>query len=151
MKTSKEFCDLLRDIAIALADGKQDEVKMPLLYVHQELEPEDAKKITAAYARTIMNRVPDVKEIGSVSVKTKKDEDDGSHYFLFTLNREKKRKVFTDKDLPAVRAKVIEKVLKLSPDLSHLEPGGVVVAVDTIKRFKDLIREMFDIEANDDQ
>ena len=146
MMNSKEFCNLLREIAIALAEGKQEVVEMPRAYIDANLDPTDAAKITPSYARTIMNRLAEVKEVGSISVKYNQDVE-GVMKFIFTLNKSQKRKViYTKDDIPRIQAKAIKQVLQVSPDMGHLEPEGVVVAVDIIKRYKDLIRNMFGME-----
>lgn len=148
--TTKQFCDGLRSEAGKLASGEKEVSVIEQYNIDAWLSEEDVKKINASYIRTIMNRHPGIKEIGSVKVKRFDGGDGDRARFEITLNREPKRKVFTEKDLPAIQDKAVKQAIKqimiVSPDFSHLEPEGVVVAVDTLKRFKDLVRGMFKLE-----
>ena len=115
--TSKEFCEKLREAARAAATGEV--IKLPVAYITMNVQAEDAKKLNSSYIRTIMNRVPEVKEVGSVSVK-KKTSDDGAEYYEIAINRDTKRRIVTTNDLPAIkeheREKLVEMIMRISPD-----------------------------------
>ncbi|WYX89355.1 hypothetical protein SLPHG_CDS0001 [Salmonella phage Sephi301i] len=109
------------------------------------VQAEDAKKLNSSYIRTIMNRVPEVKEVGSVSVK-KKTSDDGAEYYEIAINRDTKRRIVTTNDLPAIkeheREKLVEKIMRISPEFSHLDDEKALVAMRAVATFKDLIKEI---------
>lgn len=141
--TSKEFCDKLREAARAAAKGEV--IKLPVAYITMHVQAEDAKKLNSSYIRTIMNRVPEVKEVGSVSVK-KKTSDDGAEYYEIAINRDTKLRIVTTNDLPAIkeheREKLVEKIMRISPDFSHLDDEKALVAMRAVATFKDLIKEI---------
>lgn len=152
--SSKDFCDGLRKGAKVLASGEREYIYLRDLDIESALgDDAERVKITPAYIRTTMNRVAEVKELGSVSVRRVTGDPELPDGYRITIVKETRRKVFTDKELPGIKAKaankVIRDILQVSPDLSHLEPQGVVVAVDTIKRFKDLIRDMFGVKEDE--
>lgn len=141
--TSKEFCEKLREAARAAATGEV--IKLPVAYITMNVQVEDAKKLNSSYIRTIMNRVPEVKEVGSVSVK-KKTSDDGAEYYEIAINRDTKRRIVTTNDLPAIkeheREKLVDKIMRISPDFSHLDDEKALVAMRAVATFKDLIKEI---------
>lgn len=94
MATTKEFCDSLRELAKKLASGELDNYIIADALIEDNLDEQDRKKVNASYIRTIMNRVPDVKEIGTVSI-TRTDPVEEAPGFKVAINREAKRQVFT--------------------------------------------------------
>lgn len=141
--TSKEFCDQLREAAKKAAGGEV--IKLPISYITAKVNQEDAKKINSSYIRTIMNRVPDVKEAGTVSVK-KMTRDDGAEYYEIAINKDTKRRVITTNELPSIkeheREKLIDKIMKVSPDFSHMDDEQALIAMRAVAAFKELIKEV---------
>lgn len=141
--TTKEFCDYLRARAKMLASGEIEELKINMALVNDSLGDE-AKKIKPSYIRMTMNRVAEIREIGCVKIRRSDPIEDEFDGFIVTLEREAKRRVFTDKDLPAIRKKANEKliaqILAFTPDFSHLEDGEIVTATKAVAEYKNMIR-----------
>lgn len=142
--TNKEFCNQLRDVARAIGEGKQDEVRMPNAYIMAVLGAEESKKITQSYIRQIIER--ELKKYGKrPSIKTDKDEDGKITYVMSALAGEKVR-VIERKDLPAIQAKAINKVLShildVIPNIIDLEGEQLDGARIAISRYQDMIRKM---------
>lgn len=139
----KEFCDKLREAAKkAIVDGS---VPLPLMFIMTKLDPDDARKVTAGYIRTTVNRVPEVKEAGSISVRKRTNEDGVEYYDLVFVNGVSSRKTVYNKDQvtqakqKAVN-KVVEMLLQLNPNVTDLEGDELAGAMKAIKRYQDLIR-----------
>ena len=139
----KEFCDKLRDAAKkAIVDGN---VPLPLMFIMTKLDPDDARKVTAGYIRTTVNRVPEVKEAGSISVRKRTNEDGVEYYDLVFVNGVSSRKTVYNKDQvnqaknKAVN-KVVEMLIQLNPNVTDLEGDELAGAMKAIKRYQDLIR-----------
>lgn len=145
MATTKEFCDSLRVLAKKLASGELPDYVITDATITDNLDDDDQKKINASYIRTIMNRVPEVKEIGSVSI-TRTDPIEDAPGFKVTINRDAKRKVFTENDLPAIERRLKEKLLKgitsTMPNITDLEGEQLQGAAIAVKRYQDLIKTM---------
>lgn len=139
----KEFCDQLREAAKkALAEGG---VKLPFVYIMTKLEPEDARKVTAGYIRTTVNRVPEVKEAGSISVR-KRTNEDGQEFFdlVFVKGVSSRKTVYNKDQVNQAKNKavneVVEMLLQLNPNVTDLEGDELAGAMKAIKRYQDLIR-----------
>lgn len=139
----KEFCDKLREAAKkAIVDGS---VPLPLMFIMTKLDPDDARKVTAGYIRTTVNRVPEVKEAGSISVRKRTNEDGVEYYDLVFVNGVSSRKTVYNKD-QVMQAKqkavnkVVEMLLQLNPNVTDLEGDELAGAMKAIKRYQDLIR-----------
>ena len=139
----KEFCDKLREAAKkAIVDGS---VPLPLMFIMTKLDPDDARKVTAGYIRTTVNRVPEVKEAGSISVRKRTNEDGVEYYDLVFVNGVSSRKTVYNKD-QVMQAKqkavnkVVEMLLQLNPNVTDLEGDELAGAMKVIKRYQDLIR-----------
>lgn len=145
MATTKEFCDSLRLLAKKLADGELPEFVITDATITDNLDEDDQKKINASYIRTIMNRVPEVKEIGTVSI-TRTDPVEDAPGFKVAINREAKRKVFTENDLPAIERRLKEKLLKgivsTMPNITDLEGDQLHGAAIAVKRYQELLKVM---------
>lgn len=145
--TMKDVCDKLREGANILASGERETINVNLDQLSLALDESDVKKLTPSYVRTIMNRVAAVKEIGSVKI-TRLDVMKGDDFngYQVTLCRESKRKVFTDKDLPGIKQKAVEKainhILDVMPNISDLDGEQLQGAAISIKRYQDLIRSL---------
>ena len=139
----KEFCDKLREAAKkAIVDGN---VPLPLMFIMTKLDPDDARKVTAGYIRTTVNRVPEVKEAGSISVRKRTNEDGVEYYDLVFVKGVSSRKTVYNKDQvtqakqKAVN-KVVEMLIQLNPNVTDLEGDELAGAMKAIKRYQDLIR-----------
>lgn len=145
MATTKEFCDNLRLLAKKLASGELPEYIITDATIDGNLDEQDQKKVNASYIRTIMNRVPEVKEIGTVSI-SRTDPIEDAPGFRIVINRDTKRRIVTTNDLPAIkeheREKLVEKIMRISPDFSHLDDEKALVAMRAVATFKDLIKEI---------
>ena len=141
------FCDTLRDIGRAIGSGERETVFMPEIYLRSRVEGGDA--ITASYMRQVVNRVPEVKRKGVISIKRKvTDEGDG---FVFTLTEAKsKPRVLTGDEINAIvierTAKAVNKALKhlanVMPRVSDLEGDKLAGALIMGERFHEIIDGM---------
>lgn len=144
----KEFCDALRRGATQLAEGKES------IFIKQfdieYLLGESAQGINQSYIRTIMNRVPIVKAIGSVRIKRVSGSDEMPDGYEVTLNREPKRKVITNEDLPEIKARAVrkfaERILGFMPNVMDLEGDERDGAIKGIARYQDMIKAMINDE-----
>lgn len=139
----KDFCNGLREKAKSIADGEP--LIIPLAMLAQRLHPEDAKKVTASYIRTILVRTPEIKEKGSVSIKKCVCPERGE-YLEVTLNENKKRRIITTDDLPAIKEAAVSsafaKFMNIQPDITDLEGDQLIGATVALRRMKDLIKSM---------
>ena len=137
------FCDTLRDIGRAIGSGERETVFMPEVYLRSRVEGGDT--ITASYMRQIINRVPEVKQKGVISIKRKvTDEGNG---FVFTLTEAKsKPRVLTGDDIAKLeikwRAKFIVQLLKTQPRISDLEGERLEGAAIALERMNEMLNEM---------
>lgn len=149
-KTTKDYCDWLRELGRRLASGDIEEYKMSLIDLAGMLSGDDCYKITrsSSYSRTIINRVPEVRAAGRVSIKVEETEDD--KFYVFSLNRDVKRKVITSEDLPAVQAKAVEKfaarILASMPNVTDMQGDKLAGACEGISRYQDMIRNLVNEE-----
>lgn len=143
MATTKEFCDSLRELAKKLASGELENYIIADALIDDNLDEQDRKKVNASYIRTIMNRVPDVKEIGTVSI-ARTDPVEETPGFKVAINREAKRQVFTKNDIPALEKRIGERIAKrllnTMPNITDLEGEQLQGAAIGIKRYQDLIK-----------
>lgn len=143
---AKELCNKLREAGAALGRGDVEDVKLPYYYILQHFggDSSQADKITPAYIRTIINRVPEIKAAGRASVK--RDEIDGSTVFIITVNRDPKRRVLTTEDVAAIEQKAIGKLasqlLGFMPNVTHLEGEKLEGALAGISLYQDMIRKL---------
>lgn len=144
---SKQFCDKLREAGAALGRGDVPEVKLPLHFIDNffAADPDSGSKITAGYIRTIINRVPDVKAKGVVSVKRGEDENYNPVYVI-TIKTDSKRKVITSEDLPALeaawKAKFIKELLSKQPRITDLEGDKLAGAAIALERLAAMLEGM---------
>lgn len=145
MATTKEFCDNLRLLAKKLASGELPEYIITDATIDGNLDEQDQKKVNASYIRTIMNRVPEVKEIGTVSISRTDPIEDAPGFRIF-INREAKRQVFTKNDLPAIEKRMSERIAKrllsTMPNITDLEGEQLQGAAIGIRRYQDLIKSI---------
>ena len=143
---AKEFCNKLREAAVALANGHTEEIKLPIRFIGQHFgDDEKVKSITPGYVRTIMNRVGEVKAVGSCSVKSGFD-DEGDPVYIITLKRDTRRKVLTSDDVQALerkwRAKFIRELLNRPPRVTDLEGDELKGAAIAIERLCSMLESM---------
>lgn len=141
------FCDTLRDIGRAIGSGERETVFMPEVYLRSRVEGGDT--ITASYMRQIINRVPEVKQKGVISIKRKvTDEGDG---FVFTLTEAKsKPRVLTGEEIDEIAEKRAEKavskilnhLVNVMPNITDLEGDKLAGACEAIGRYQDMIRKL---------
>lgn len=142
MSTRKEFCDSLRKLAGMLASGKLDTYLMTDWDMAHALGDE-VKGINSSYIRTIMNRSPDVKAVGTVKVIRSKGDDEAPG-FIISLNKEPTRKVVTNDDIPRIQARAVEKfaksLLERMPNIADLEGDELQGAVKMAGRYQAMIK-----------
>lgn len=141
------FCDTLRDIGRAIGSGERETVFVPEVYLRSRVEGGDT--ITASYMRQIINRVPEVKQKGVISIKRKvTDEGDG---FVFTLTEAKsKPRVLTGEEIDEIAEKRAEKavskilnhLVNVMPNITDLEGDKLAGACEAIVRYQDMIRKL---------
>lgn len=140
----KEFCDKLREGAEMLASGKEHIFLRE--FDIQTMLGDSAEGINQSYIRTIMNRVPSVKAIGTIKIKRVIGSDELPDGYHITLNREPRRKVVTNDDLPKLeqswKVKFINQLLKTSPMISDLRGEQLQGAAIAIERFAEMLKEM---------
>ena len=107
--------------------------------------PDDVAKVTPAYMRTVINRVPEVKAAGRMSIKREQD-DSGIIHYVIRLNTNVRRKVLTDNDVSALeskwRAKFIRELLSRPPRITDLEGDELKGAAIAIERFCSMLESM---------
>lgn len=143
---TKEFCDQLRAAAEALAKGEREEIMIRDFDIENNLDEADQKKINSSYMRTVMNRVPRVRVIGTVKVQRIKDGIDTPSGYLVTLNRNPKRKVVTNDQIPEIKAQAVrhmaKRILNVQPRITDLEGEQLHGAAVAIERYRELIEEV---------
>ena len=72
--TAKEFCGQLCQGAIQIVNGEREEIRFPTVMIQAHVIPDDVAKVTPAYMRTVINRVPEVKAAGRMSIKREQDD-----------------------------------------------------------------------------
>lgn len=142
--STKDFCNALRKYAVELANGSRELLTITDFQLSQSLPETECKKINSSYIRTVMNRVPEVKENGTVKVMRVKATADEVARYEISINREPKRKVFTENDLPGIKKAACKKLandlIAVMPNISDLEGEQLQGAAIAIKRYQDLIK-----------
>ena len=141
--TTKDYCDSLRQLGIKLASGELESYRLSLIDLAENMSGDDHYKVTrsTSYSRTIINRVPEVKAKGSISIKVVETETD--KFFEFTLNTDPKRKVLTNSDIAEIEAKCLRRFarrhLNAMPWLADLEGDVLKGAMIGVQRFVEMI------------
>ena len=147
----EKFTDKLRAMAVSLGTGEKEEITIPLNAIAHELRDIASKDSPAAYIRNTMNRVTEIKEKGAVSIKKKVVDDVESdyyqmEYFSITLNQGKRKKVFNQAEVEAVRAdereKLINKILALSPAITNYAPEEYATLAKVVADYQDMIKKL---------
>lgn len=143
--TAREFTAKLEEAIIQVVNGEQPEIRFHDGMVMTNVSPDEAEKLTTAYMRTTLNRVPEVKAVGKVSIKSETN-DDGMKFYVITVNRNPRKKQLTTDDLGALetrwRAKFIKHLLSVNPKISDLRGEQLEGAAIAMDRFADMLKAM---------
>lgn len=146
------FTDKLREAAKALASGSKDEIVLSAGFLEYELSGKKAATTPGAYIRTIMGRVPEVKEIGTIKVKKSICEDVDSDYlgmeiYTVTVSKEKRKKVFNKAEVDRAKrdavAKAAERFLLVSPCLANYTPEEYATIAKVMQEIHGIIKDQF--------
>lgn len=144
--TSKMYCDKLRELGVKLANGEIEDYRLDMTQLGENMVADDFAKVSrgTSYSRTIINRVPEVKAVGSISIKV--EEDDFAKYYVFTLNRDVKRKVLTNEDVEHIEQKAVAKALRglmqTMPNIADLSGEKAEGALIMAQRYQAMIDNM---------
>ncbi|QXG07707.1 hypothetical protein [Erwinia phage Snitter] len=134
-----------RMMAQSVALGERDEAVLPWYLVDTlDAFEADKHKFTLSYIRTIMNRVPEVRERGTISASFKLD--DGMKMLIVSMNAGKMQKGARriDRDnataIDIARSK-IKGIMKFNPDITNLPEGNVDAAINIINQYRDFFSE----------
>lgn len=143
--TAREFTAELEKAIVLVASGEKEEIRFSTGMLTLNVLPEEQHKITTAYMRMTLNRVPEVKAVGKVSIKTLTD-DEGVKNIVITINKNPRRKQLTTDDLEVIERKTREKFAKrligFMPNVMHLEGDKRVGAIEGIALYQDMIKKM---------
>ena len=143
--TAREFTAELEKAIVLVASGEKEEIRFSTGMLTLNVLPEEQHKITTAYMRKTLNRVPEVKAVGKVSIKTVTD-DDGVKNIVITINKNPRRKQLTTDDLEVIERKTREKfakrILGFMPNVMHLEGDKRDGAIEGIALYQDMIKKM---------
>lgn len=143
--TAREFTAELEKAIVLVAIGEKEEIRFSTGMLTLNVLPEEQHKITTAYMRMTLNRVPEVKAVGKVSIKTVTD-DEGVKNIVITINKNPRRKQLTTDDLEVIERKAREKFAKrllgFMPNVMHLDESERVGAMKGIELYQDMIKKM---------
>lgn len=147
--SSTEFSAMLRAEGEKLASGEKESIIIVSAHLDEKMSEGDRKKITPAYIRMVLNRVPGIKAIGSVKIRRTRESGIGAEVierdgYEITLNREPKRKVITSDDIPAIEqkavAKFVKRLLLTMPNIADLQGEALQGAATGIQRYQEMIK-----------
>ena len=143
--TAREFTAELEKAIVLVASGEKEEIRFSTGMLTLNVLPEEQHKITTAYMRMTLNRVPEVKAVGKVSIKTVTD-DEGVKNIVITINKNPRRKQLTTDDLEVIERKACNKFAKrllgFMPNVMHLEGDKRDGAIEGIALYQDMIKKM---------
>ena len=143
--TAREFTAELEKAIVLVASGEKEEIRFSTGMLTLNVLPEEQHKITTAYMRMTLNRVPEVKAVGKVSIKTVTD-DEGVKNIVITINKNPRRKQLTTDDLEVIERKTREKFAKrllgFMPNVMHLEGDKLDGAIEGIALYQNMIKKM---------
>lgn len=149
LMTAREFTAKMEEAIVKVVSGEEQEIRFSAGMMLSMVDHDEAKKLTPAYMRTTLNRVPEVKATGKVSIKTTTD-DDGTKFFVVTVNKNPRKKQLTTDDLEVIESKTREKFAKrllgFMPNVMHLEGDKRDGAIEGIALYQDMIKKMADGE-----
>lgn len=144
--TSKDYCNKLRELGVKLASGELEEYRLDMTQLAEIMEPDEYMKISkgTSYSRTIINRVPEVKAAGAVSIKV--EEDVFARYYVFKLNRDVKKRILTTDDVADLeskwKTKFIRHLLQTHPRFTDMEGEKLEGAVEMIRRYEEMLNKI---------
>lgn len=145
LMTAREFTAKMEEAIVKVVSGEEQEIRFSAGMMLSMVDHDEAQKLTPAYMRTTLNRVPDVKATGKVSIKTTTD-DDGTKFFVVTVNKNPRKKQLTTDDLEVIERKTREKfarrLLGFMPNVMHLEGDKRDGAIEGIALYQDMIKKM---------
>lgn len=143
--TAREFTAELEKAIVLVASGEKEEIRFSTGMLTLNVLPEEQHKITTAYMRMTLNRVPEVKAVGKVSIKTVTD-DEGVKNIVITINKNPRRKQLTTDDLEVIERKTREKFAKrllgFMPNVMQLDESDRAGAMKGIELYQDMIKKM---------
>lgn len=143
--TAREFTAELEKAIVLVASGEKEEIRFSTGMLTLNVLQEEQHKITTAYMRMTLNRVPEVKAVGKVSIKTVTD-DEGVKNIVITINKNPRRKQLTTDDLEVIERKTREKFAKrllgFMPNVMQLDESERVGAMKGIELYQDMIKKM---------
>lgn len=143
--TAREFTAELEKAIVLVASGEKEEIRFSTGMLTLNVLPEEQHKITTAYMRMTLNRVPEVKAVGKVSIKTVTD-DEGVKNIVITINKNPRRKQLTTDDLEVIERKACNKFAKrllgFMPNVMQLDESERVGAMKGIELYQDMIKKM---------
>lgn len=143
--TAREFTAELEKAIVLVASGEKEEIRFSTGMITANVSPEEQGKLTTAYMRMTLNRVPEVKAVGKVSIKTVTD-DDGLTQMVITINRNPRKKQLTTDDLDSLhakwQAKFIKQLLNTQPRITDLDGEKLAGAAIALERFASMLNEM---------
>lgn len=143
--TAREFTAELEKAIVLVASGEKEEIRFSTGMITANVSPEEQGKLTTAYMRMTLNRVPEVKAVGKVSIKTVTD-DDGLTQMVITINRNPRKKQLTTDDLDSLhakwQAKFIKQLLNTQPRITDLDGEKLAGAAIALERFAEMLKYM---------
>lgn len=143
--TAREFTAELEKAIVLVASGEKEEIRFSTGMITANVSPEEQGKLTTAYMRMTLNRVPEVKAVGKVSIKTVTD-DDGLTQMVITINRNPRKKQLTTDDLDVLQAKwqakFIKQLLNTQPRITDLDGDKLAGAAIALERFAEMLKDM---------
>ena len=148
--TAREFTAELEKAITMVASGEKEEIRFSTGMITANVSQEEQDKLTTSYMRTTLNRVPEVKAVGKVSIKTVTD-DDGLTQMVITINRNPRKKQLTTDDLDVLQAKwqakFIKHLLNTQPRITDLDGDKLAGAAIALERFAEMLKDMIKEEA----
>lgn len=145
LMTAREFTAKMEEAIVKVVSGEEQEIRFSAGMMLSMVDHDEAQKLTPAYMRTTLNRVPEVKATGKVSIKTTSDED-GTKFYVVTVNKNPRKKQLTTDDLEVIERKTREKFAKrllgFMPNVMHLEGDKREGAIEGIALYQDMIKKM---------
>lgn len=143
--TAREFTAELEKAIVLVASGEKEEIRFSTGMITANVSQEEQGKLTTAYMRMTLNRVPEVKAVGKVSIKTVTD-DDGLTQMVITINRNPRKKQLTTDDLDVLQAKwqakFIKQLLNTQPRITDLDGDKLAGAAIALERFAEMLKDM---------
>lgn len=145
LMTAREFTKKMEEAIVKVVSGEEHEIRFSAGMMMSMVEHEEVQKLTPAYMRTTLNRVPEVKASGKVSIKTTTDED-GTKFFVVTVNKSPRKKQLTTDDIEALeskwQAKFIKHLLGMQPRITDLDGDKLAGAAIALERFAEMLKAM---------